>query len=126
MQSLTTLYLRYSPQLQYIGKGSLSGLQQLKELYINNNINLREINAYSLTRREEGAENEIWPPISKLDLHNNKLSSLERHLIVKWEGLTVLSLKDNPWSCDCENQWLFDVLMPIYVNVNLTEAKELT
>lgn len=125
MESLATLHLSNIPQLQYIGPGSLNGLQQLKELHISDNINLKEIDGAALTRREEGAENEIWPPISKVDLHNNKLSTLDRHLIVKWEGLTDLDLRGNQFSCDCSNQWIFDVLMPIYVGINLTQAKEL-
>lgn len=111
--------------MQYIGKNALNGLTQLKELHISNNVNLKEIDGYALTRREDGAENEIWPPISKLDIRNNKLSYLDRHFIVKWEGLTDLDLTENPWSCDCENQWMLDVLLPAYVGINLTEAKEL-
>lgn len=125
METLTTLHLCNIPQLQAIGKNSLNGLQQLKELHICDNINLKSIDPAALTRREDGAENEIWPPISHLDLHNNKLTYLDRHLIVKWEGLSGLDLRENLWSCDCENQWMFDTLMPIYVGINLTQAKEL-
>lgn len=123
--SLTTLYLCHIPQLVSIGGGALAGLEQLRELHASDNINLREIDPYALTRREDGAENEIWPPISVLELRNDKLAYLDRHLIVKWEGLDRLDLGDNPWSCDCDNQWLVDVLMPTYVAINETEAERL-
>lgn len=124
MPTLTALHL-CNTRLQQIGKGSLRGLTQLKELHVCRNPNLREISGYALSRREEGAENEIWPPIAKLDVSDNRLSYLDGHLIVKWEGLSDLKLGGNPWSCDCENDWMLEVLMPVYVRINLTEAKEL-
>lgn len=124
MTTLTTLHLCHMSKLESIGKGSLSGLQQLKELHVGDNVNLKEMDPGALTRREEGAENEIWPPIGKLYLRNNKLAYLDRHLIVKWEGLSDLDLTDNPWACECENQWMVDVLMPVYMQINSTEAGE--
>lgn len=54
------------PQLAYIGNGSLSGLHNLEELHIANNIELTEIHNSALSRRENGEENEVWPPLKKV------------------------------------------------------------
>lgn len=54
------------PKLSLIGKGALSGLEGLEELHISNNINLKDIHSAALTRKEEGAENDVWPPLKKV------------------------------------------------------------
>lgn len=59
-------------------------------------------------------------------MQNNKLTSLDRHLILKWDGLIEMDLRENPWTCECENQWLVDELMPAYIKINETMAKEMT
>lgn len=114
------------PKLRYVGNGSLSGLHNLEELHMANNIELMEIHESALSRRENGEENEIWPPLKKVHLQNNKLTSLDYHLILKWEALSELDIRDNPWTCDCENQWLVDDLMPAYIKINDSIAKTIT
>lgn len=31
---------------------------------------------------------------------------------MNWENLDEVDFTNNPWSCDCDNQWFIDVLMP--------------
>lgn len=47
-------------------------------------------------------------------------------MILKWDGLIEMDLRENPWTCECENQWLIDELMPAYLKINETMAKEMT
>lgn len=54
------------PKLRYVGAESLSGLRNLEELYLSDNIDLEDINTKALTWVEDGAENEIWVPIRKV------------------------------------------------------------
>lgn len=44
------------------------------------------------------------------------------HFLAKWEGLNDLDVSDNPWTCECENQWMIDELMPIYLTINRDRA----
>lgn len=46
--------------------------------------------------------------------------------MVHWDSLTKLDLDNNPWTCECENQWILEELMPIYVKINEAHAKKLT
>lgn len=111
------------PELEVIDKRSLSGLKSLTELHAFNNVKLHTIHSAALTSIDE--ENEFWPPISKLMLNNNQLTHLERHFLVDWDRLREMDLRGNPWTCECENQWFLELLMPVYLHCNETEAKEL-
>lgn len=57
-------------------------------------------------------------------LQNNKLTYIEYDLVLKWDSLTELDIRDNPWTCECENQWLVDQLMPAYIKINESIASE--
>lgn len=46
-------------------------------------------------------------------LNNNSLHSIDKHLIGRWDHLTIIDLQNNPWMCDCENQWLVSTLTPM-------------
>nr|CAH7729694.1 unnamed protein product [Callosobruchus chinensis] len=61
----------------------------------------------------------------KLYLGNNKLSYLESDLLARWDNLLHLDINDNPWTCECENQWLIEELMPIYIKINPENAKKI-
>ncbi|KAF2888270.1 hypothetical protein ILUMI_17902 [Ignelater luminosus] len=123
ISTLKVLHMCNMLELQLIGEKSMNGLTSLEEVHICNNNLLQEIDAGAFTREE--FETEIWPPIKKLHLRDNKLTNLDRHLILHWENLNDLDLRFNPWTCECENEWMVDVLMPIYLNINETLAKTL-
>jgi hypothetical protein len=46
-------------------------------------------------------------------------------VILNWKDLSDLDLTDNPWTCECENQWMIDELMPIYLQLDEIKAKAL-
>lgn len=66
LRSLKELHLCNMPELEIIDKGSLSGLMNLKELYVFNNMKLRSIHTDALASKDE--KNEIWPPITKVTI----------------------------------------------------------
>ncbi|KAF5287032.1 hypothetical protein FQA39_LY16146 [Lamprigera yunnana] len=123
ISTLKTLHLCDMIELEYIGARSLSALENLRELHICNNMKLWHIDPAAFSRVE--VESEIWAPIKKLYLQNNQLSRIDFHLILKWNELEELDLRYNPWSCECENQWIADELMPIYIKLNETIAKDI-
>ncbi|KAB0791581.1 hypothetical protein PPYR_03381 [Photinus pyralis] len=123
ISTLKVLHLCYNIELESIGARALSNLEHLVELHICNNIKLSHIDPAALSRVE--VETELWPPLKKLYLEDNKLASLDSHLVLHWDHLDQLDLRYNPWTCECENQWIVDTLMPIYVKINETIAKEM-
>lgn len=123
ISTLNVLHLCYNMELESIGARALSKLENLVELHICNNIKLSQIDPAALSRVE--VETELWPPLKKLYLQDNKLTSLDSHLVLRWDHLEYLDLRYNPWTCECENQWIADILMPIYIKINETLAKEM-
>lgn len=63
--------------------------------------------------------------ILQLYLQNNRLTSIDMHLLLNWKALTHLDLTENPWTCECENQWMVDELIPIYLTIDEDKAKAL-
>ena len=55
----------------------------------------------------------------QLYLSHNKLGYLNSHLLAHWDKLEVLDLQNNPWICDCWNQWIVSDLIPVMVKANL-------
>lgn len=64
MTTLKILHLCNMPELREIGEHSLSGLENLEELYINDNIGLTSLSHATLIRAN--VENPIWPRIKKV------------------------------------------------------------
>ncbi|KAK4878390.1 hypothetical protein RN001_010896 [Aquatica leii] len=123
ISTLKTLYFCNMFDLECIGARSISSLEQLSEIHICNNIKLSHIDPAAFSRVE--AETEIWPPIKKLNLINNQLTSIDFHLLIHWNNLKELDLRYNPWTCECENQWMVETLMPIYLQINEDIAKQI-
>jgi len=123
--TLKSLHMRNMNELHNISEGALSKLENLEELYLYDNSKLCHLDTSALTAKRNGAEYETWPPIKKLFLQNNKLASIDMHLLLNWKGLTNLDLTNNPWTCECENQWMIDELMPIYLQIDEFKAKSL-
>ncbi|RZC39590.1 leucine-rich repeat neuronal protein 1, partial [Asbolus verrucosus] len=125
ISTLKSLHLNFMPELLNISKGALSKLANLEELYIFDNIKLCHIDKAALSARRDGAEYATWPPIKKLYLQDNKLTSIDMQLILNWKSLNALDLTNNPWTCECENQWMVDELMPTYLAIDANKAKSL-
>lgn len=60
----------------------------------------------------------------QLYLQQNMLSRIDMPLLAHWDVLTDLDIRQNPWTCECENQWFLEELIPIYEKINETQAKE--
>lgn len=48
---------------------------------------------------------------------------MDSDILANWDSLSELNINDNPWMCECENQWLIEDLMPIYVRINPNDSK---
>ncbi|XP_063923633.1 leucine-rich repeat neuronal protein 1-like [Zophobas morio] len=123
--TLKILHLSGMRKLLNITSRALSNLENLEELFCYDNPELSHIDKDALSARRDGAEYETWPPIKKLYLQENKLSHIDMQLILQWKDLTELDLTDNPWTCEGENQWIVDELMPIYLKLDEQKAKRL-
>ncbi|XP_065200926.1 leucine-rich repeat neuronal protein 1-like isoform X2 [Planococcus citri] len=111
---LQILHLSKMPELVTIKNRSLSTLPLLEEFYCSDNRKLVKISKDAFSARSnQDEEGEVWPPLKVLVLNNNALRYIESHLVSRWESLKVIDLQQNPWMCDCENQWLVSTLTPI-------------
>lgn len=65
MKSLKSLYVCQLPNLTKITNEAFGGLQNLEELYLNYNFELRTIEQYALTTKSSVGET-IWPILKKV------------------------------------------------------------
>lgn len=127
MPNLEYLSISYTTSLRAIGKGAFSNLSNLTELVITNNLGLVYIDKEALSRRiDENNTREEWPAIKTLHLTKNNLTTLDSHFIGHWENLEIVDFTYNPWSCDCDNQWLVDTLLPMLEEKNTTKEYKTT
>ncbi|XP_043502287.1 leucine-rich repeats and immunoglobulin-like domains protein 3 [Polistes fuscatus] len=110
MKNLKELNMCCLPNLIEIGNGSFGNLSGLEILRIQNCPLLKNIDKDALTKFEK--EMIVWPPLKILDLSDNALRYLPSQLVESWDKLEELDLMNNEWSCDCDNQYLIDVLLP--------------
>ncbi|XP_020292276.1 leucine-rich repeat neuronal protein 2-like isoform X2 [Pseudomyrmex gracilis] len=106
---LKELSLCYMANLTEIGNGGLSALIGLENLYMHHCEKLVKIDDYAMSLKVTGA---LWPPLKKLDLTSNSLQYLPMLLVGRWDKLEELHLTHNNWSCDCNNQYLIDHVLP--------------
>lgn len=98
MPKLEKLNMTYMGSLRVIGKGGLGGLENLSTLKLSHNHHLSYIHPSAFTFPEkDNPEREQWPPIKKLFLDNNNLTSLDNHMFIKWKDMSEIHLHDNPW-----------------------------
>jgi Leucine rich repeat len=114
MPNLEKLNVTYIGSLKCIGAKAFAGLEKLNELRLSHNHHLSHIDpdAFSFPEKDN-AEITQWPPIRKLFLDNNNLTSLQAQTFTKWEEMEEVHIHDNPWLCDCELEWFVTFLMPI-------------
>ncbi|XP_012281030.1 leucine-rich repeat neuronal protein 3 [Orussus abietinus] len=110
MPQLKELSICHMSRLTRIGSGAFGKLPMLENLRLENCPQLSEIDEDAFINKSfEGA---IWPPLRKLEIANNALRYLPANLVGRWDKLEKLSLTNNAWSCDCENQFMIGSLLP--------------
>lgn len=92
--NLLTVYLEYT-DISVIENTNLKGLKNLKQLYIRNNLHLKEIESFVF---------EDVPMLTNLDISSNSLTFLPLSL-EKLDKLEELKINNNPWACDCRMAW---------------------
>ncbi|XP_011877507.1 PREDICTED: leucine-rich repeat neuronal protein 2-like [Vollenhovia emeryi] len=110
LTKLKELSLRDMPNLTEIGFGGLRELTGLESLYLQNCKKLRRIDEYAMA--SQTSEGTVWPPLKRLSVASNALQYLPMLLVGRWDKLEELRLTDNPWSCDCLNQYLIGTVLP--------------
>ncbi|CRK99621.1 CLUMA_CG012933, isoform A [Clunio marinus] len=111
LAKLEKLNMTYMGSLKVIGKGGLSGLENLKEIRLSHNHHLSYIHPSAFTFPEkDNPEREQFPLVEKVFFEYNNLSSLDSHVLL-WNNVKEIHLHDNPWLCDCDLQWFSDILM---------------
>ncbi|CAG9815183.1 unnamed protein product [Phaedon cochleariae] len=125
LKNLKVLHLCRNQHLSHIEKHSLCNLVNLEELYLCDNIDLTYIDPMALALPMKSGGSSVWPPIKKLYIGNNKLAYLDSDIIARWDSLSELDIRDNPWTCECENQWLIDDLVPRSLKINENMTKEI-
>ncbi|KAL1110418.1 hypothetical protein AAG570_007949 [Ranatra chinensis] len=118
--TLKVLKIRSMALLHQIKDQSLSYLENLEELHCSNNLKLDEISSFALAKTE--GEEKVWPRIKKLYLNNNNIKYLESEFLSNWQIIEDVDLQHNPWSCDCENQWIVSNLIPIIQSKQLNKS----
>ncbi|RVE40157.1 hypothetical protein evm_015193, partial [Chilo suppressalis] len=108
-------------RLQTIGPGALGGLASLETLYICNNPRLTTIDEEFLNWKDDDGT-DLWPALKRLYLHNNNVSEIDPDFLFRWDQITDASFHDNPYVCDCKNQWMVDVLVPLITKINGSAA----
>ncbi|XP_055593119.1 leucine-rich repeat-containing protein 70 [Uranotaenia lowii] len=114
IRTLEYLSMSYIHPLRVIGRGAFSKLENLKELHLCNNAQLTYLHGEAFSRPDaDNPDRKDWPRLKQLYLHNNNLSVLESQLLARWDDMNLIDLRNNPWNCDCENQWIIEALLPI-------------
>uniref|UniRef100_A0A1Q3FN08 Putative leucine-rich transmembrane protein n=1 Tax=Culex tarsalis TaxID=7177 RepID=A0A1Q3FN08_CULTA len=114
LKSLEYLGLSYMTPLKVIGRGAFGGLQALQEVHICNNPELSFLHADAFAREDpDDPTRQNWPRVKRFYLHNNNLSTLDGQLLTHWSEMEVVDIRQNPWQCDCDNQWLVETLVPV-------------
>jgi len=110
MENLTILSLSSCHNFRSVEAGTFTPLPNLVNLRIANNHWFRWISP------------DAWPTdsdqplkIQKLDLSGNQLRylpSMLLHDFADWKEIDVIDIQNNPWWCDCHNEWLLNTLVP--------------
>ncbi|XP_017858004.1 PREDICTED: leucine-rich repeat-containing protein 15 [Drosophila arizonae] len=112
MTSLKYLRMAYMQDIYKIGPGAFSELQNLTELILSDNKMLTELDLHALSKNVTGGDFLDYPPLDKLYLNNCNLTTLPREFIVRWDKLSVLDLRFNPWDCHTSNEYMIKYLIP--------------
>ncbi|CAH0404485.1 unnamed protein product [Chilo suppressalis] len=121
---LKELHICNMPVLTEIGPGALGYVENLEKLHLSFNPQLRHISPTALTRPAKKWEGYEWPMVKELYMKSNALSEVNPQLLSRWDLLTAIDVSGNPFRCDCDTQWMVDVLVPLIdkLKSNASEA----
>ncbi|EDW74505.1 uncharacterized protein Dwil_GK21955 [Drosophila willistoni] len=123
LPKLKFLSLAYMEDIKRIGAGAFSQLQNLTELILSDNKFLEEIDEQAFAKNITGGQYLDYAPLDKLYLNNCNLTKLSRELIQRWDKLTAIDLRYNPWTCDSSNTHIINTLIPQIVKATPLLAK---
>ncbi|XP_063392291.1 leucine-rich repeat neuronal protein 1-like [Cydia fagiglandana] len=109
---LRELYIRRCSKLKSITSGALGGLESLSILHISYNPRLSTLEPKFLVW-EDDDEVEKHPLIKELYLNNNNITEINAYYLDRWNLLENGDFTNNPYDCDCDSQWMVDVLIPL-------------
>ncbi|XP_063545545.1 leucine-rich repeat neuronal protein 1-like [Cydia strobilella] len=109
---LRELYIRRCSKLKSITAGALGGLESLSILHISYNPRLSTLEPKFLVW-EDDDEVEKQPLIKELYLNNNNITEISAYYLDRWNLLAKGDFTNNPYDCDCDSQWMVDVLIPL-------------
>ncbi|CAH2056223.1 unnamed protein product, partial [Iphiclides podalirius] len=116
LKKLVELHLCYNPELKSIESGALGGLEDLSVLHISNNLKLSKIDASFLVWEDE-LINKRWPLVKELYIHSNNITEISSKILEGWDHVTRVDFSNNPYICDCNNQWMVDFLTPLVISL---------
>ncbi|XP_060809017.1 leucine-rich repeat neuronal protein 3 [Amyelois transitella] len=116
LKKLMELHMCNMPKLTRVGISSLAGLENLERLHMSYNEKLSYIDPKALARPDDIGEMFVYPQLTHLYLQSNNLSSIDSRLLARWDNLQDIAVSDNPWLCDCTNQWMVSNLVT-YIEV---------
>ncbi|KAJ0182874.1 hypothetical protein K1T71_000850 [Dendrolimus kikuchii] len=123
LTNLQELQMCRLSKLQSIGAGGLGGLESLTSLRLCYNPRLTTLDPDFLAWTDED-EVEDWPELKELYLNNNNLTTIDSHFLDRWDQLTRVDFSNNPYVCDCNSQWMVDVLTPLVENIAVDGSTE--
>ncbi|XP_075988891.1 CD180 antigen-like [Anticarsia gemmatalis] len=115
LTSLEELSMCRMSRLQNITAGALGGMSSLVILRLCYNPRLTNLHPEFLVSEDEDGVKQ-WPDIKELYLNNNNLSRISSHTLDSWNELVTGDFSSNPYDCDCNCQWMVDVLTPLMIN----------
>ncbi|XP_037087140.1 platelet glycoprotein V-like [Pollicipes pollicipes] len=99
--SLRRLILSSMSSLRRLEANAFSGLDELEELLCQFN-GLTEVDESAFKDTLSG---EYLARLVRVDLKENSLTRISRDLL-PWERMDYVDLERNPWTCDCEMDWV--------------------
>ncbi|TRY67416.1 hypothetical protein TCAL_04382 [Tigriopus californicus] len=118
LEHLEILNVSYQKDLTSVGPKTFSSLKKLKSLFLQKNPKLDFIHPDIF--EDHKAENFS---LKHLHLNGNGLKYLPTGLVPSfnnWHDLETIDLEDNPWACNCHNEWMFTALIDVIKRVSPT------
>ncbi|CAG7725299.1 unnamed protein product [Allacma fusca] len=108
LNTLERLDISYMPTLKEIKTGAFGKLKNLRVLQCHHNRRLTKISDGAFVGITEDPQ--LWP-IREMYLNNNGIHVLHKAMAA-WVFVDKLNIQNNPFRCDCNIQWMVEILIP--------------